>query len=366
MKKLEILLLLILVSYCLNEDHTDHTDYNTEIPKPAVYSDLDSHSYSINSDYYFDPSNPSNNTVYEPYTKLFLLGFEKYQFIQKLISFNVIFKKIYGQIFPKKLLITIHIVKGILRNLEEEKETKTVICPRISNDNENNVKFFCSQETIFDSVASISADKNFSLVDENGNTYENLTSIVTGYANRTMGNVQNEIGPIKDFIILENSIINADETKFNVVGYISGNTYFIIEDNVTLSISDNENIKKIPCFISNNENSNFELECRPEQSISFHIDNVYGAISDKNLIISMKDNENDLINISISKNSYEDRKTSDKELTKGAIAGIVIGCVLTVVFLVIICVLLSRRAVKPPITMSQFDYYSNSSSQQKI
>ena len=351
MKNLEILLLLILVSYCLSEDHTDYIDYNSEKPLPAVYSNMES--YSIYSEYYFDPSNPSNNTIYEPYTKLFLLGFEKYQFIQKIISFNVIFKKIYGQIIPKKLLITIHIVKGILRNLEEEKETKTIICPRISNDNENNIKFFCSNETNFESITSISADKNFSLVDENGNTYDNLTSVVTGYANRTIGNLQNEIGPTKDFIILENSIINVDETKFNVVGHISGNTYFIIEDNVTL-------------FINDNENSNFELECTPEQSISFHLDNVYGSISDKNLIISMKDDENDIIDISISKKSYKDRKASNKSLTIGAVVGIVIGCILTVIFLVIISVLLTRRAVKPPIAMSQFDYYSNSSSQQKI
>ena len=364
MKNLGILIILsILISYSLNEDYTDYTYYSDDFsdsPEPAFYSDVEQYSEYFD----FDSSLPNNGTIYEPYTKLFLLGFEKFQIIQKIISFNAIFKKIYGNIFPKKLIITIHIINGILRNLEEE--IKTIVCPRISNDNEDNIKFYCSEESNLDNITHISVDKNFSLVDENGNAYDNLTSFLSGYANRTIGNLENENGQIKDFIILEDSRINVDGPKFNVFGYISGNTYFILEDNVTLFINDNENIKEIPCFINNNENSNFELECTPEQSISFHIDNVYGTISDKNLIISMKDDENDFIDISISKNSYENRKASNKGLTSGAIAGIVIGCVFSVIFIVIISALFTRRAVKPPITMSQFDIYSSSSSQQKI
>ena len=326
MKNLEILiLLLVLILYYSNEDYTN--DFS-DASEQSFYSDMES--YSVYTDYYFDSSKLNNNTIYSPNTKILLLGFENYQIIQNIISFNVIFKKIYGNIFPKKLIITIHIVNGILRNLEEE--TKIVVCPRISNDNEDNIKFYCSKKTNLNNITNISADKNFSLVDENGNAYDNLSSFLTGFGNRTIGNLQNENGQIKDFIILENSRINIDEPKFNIFGYISENIYFILEDNVSLFINDKENIKEIPCFISNNENSYFELECSPNHSISFHIDNVYGAISDKNLIISMKQDENDYINITITKKSYDNRKVSNKGLTGGAIAGIVIGCVFTVIF----------------------------------
>ena len=149
MKNLGILLFLILFSFCFNESDKFFDSWELDYPDDStLYFQGDSH----NLYYYKAFSN-------QPKQRIILLGFEKFQIIQKIIYFNVIFKWIYGNIFPKILILTIHIFNGNLRNLTEE--IKTIECPRISKDDEDNIKFNCSKETNLDNIIKVSVDKNY-------------------------------------------------------------------------------------------------------------------------------------------------------------------------------------------------------------
>jgi hypothetical protein len=98
------------------------------------------------------------------------------------------------------------------------------------------------------------------------------------------------------------------------------------------------------------------------------LDNIDGKISNKALIISMDDREKDYIVIQIPNNDYV-KKSSDKGLSSGAIAGIIIACV-GAIFSIIITIFLCRKPVKPPMQndITKVDIYSNvsKSSQQSI
>ena len=371
MKNLGIFLFFILFSFYFNQTYTDfNSDSSDPSPNPTYIPDdsLD----SIYPDP--EPTNPTNGT--EPIPKIILLGFEHFKINEKKkINFNVVFRvlrRIAENIFPKKLILTIRIFNGLLRNLEE-KDIKTIECPRISKEGENIIKFQCSNETYLDNIKIVSVDKKYSLIDKDGNIINNLTlhSFLTGYANRTMGNIYNQNEALPEFIILENSSKINDEEKFFVMGNISENGN--IEDNteVTLYIDENENgtIKEIPCNLKD-EQKYYELQCSPKPPISFHLDNVDGKITkNKYLIVSMNDDVNDYISFPEPTNDIVPKK-KDKGLSTGAIVGIVIACVILAIISIVTALLLCRRPAKPPMqtNITKVDIYSNvsKSSQQDI
>ena len=368
MKNLSILLLFIFFYFCFKETNMQYSD---DLSDSTSYYDSESYSedYSDFTEYFTYSTIPNNSTDYEPKTptpRIILIGFERYQIIQKEISFNVFFKRIYGYIFPKILKITLRIISGQLRNLLEE--VQTINCTRFTNETEDNIIFNCSHETDLDNIIKVSVDKNYSLFDENGNTYDNLQTYITGYANRTMGNIQNEKEGIKDFIVLQNSTFFLNIPQFYVYGNISED---IGDNSVILNINENENgdIKEIPCFLTKTENQlEYKLECSPKQTISFNLDNVDGKMSNKILIISIADGENDYISIPFPNNDYG-KKISSSGLKPGAIVGIVIACVFVAILATIIATLLCSKTVTDPLkNVNQVDIYSHvsNSSQQNI
>ena len=336
MKNLRILLILILFCFCfINTDYYYDSVDSTSIFDPDPSPIITTPSTPVS---YIDSTIPSNKTEGNP--RIILIGFENFK-IEEKISFNVIFRRIYG-IIPTLLKLTIHISNGISRNLEEKKNT--IECSKISSENEDIIKFNCLSDTLLDNIIKVSADKEFSLVNENGEIYDGLV-FLSGYANRTIENIQNEKDPIKEFIILQKSKSHVEESekKFTVLGYIIEKED--IEDNteVTLYVNDNVNNKiEIPCKIEKENQLNlYELECYPKKTISFNLDNVDGIIINKNLIISMDDGEDDFIHIQI-------QNESDKGLSTGAIVGIVIACVVVVIASALIAMLLCRKSVKTP------------------
>ena len=306
MKNLWIMLFLILFSFCFNQtdsdlssDFTDQSDFSNDYSNNAIAVD--------------DSTNLINGTDSEPKPRIILLGFENFKIIEKIIYFNVIFRQIYGNIiFPHKLKLTIHVFNEKLRNLGEE--INTIECPRDSNDYDHTIKFNCSKETHLDNIIKVSADKNYSLIDKEGNTIDDLVLLqfLSGYANRTIGNIQDQKDELKDFIILQNSTVYSGEKQFFILGNISDNENIKDNTEVTLYIDENENgtIKEIPCIIHKEKNQlqYYELECTPIQGISFHLDNVDGKILNKHLIVSMRDGENDYISFPEPKNDFGKKK----------------------------------------------------------
>ena len=368
MKNLGIFLFFILFSFYFNQTDTDYSDSSASpIWTEPFDSNIETYYPSI------DSTNPINGT--EPTPRIILLGFENFKKEKKKINFNVVFRRIYGYIFPEKIILTIRIFNRLLRNLEE-KEIKTIECPRIINEKDikkDIIKFQCSNETDLDDIKLVSVDKNYSLIDQDGNNIDNLVlqSFLTGYAKRTIGNIYNQNEALPEFIILQNSSKIMDEEKFFVMGNISENGN--IEDNteVTLYIDENENetIKEIPCNLKEGQ-KHYELQCSPNPPISFHLDNVDGKISkNKYLIVSMNYVENDYISFPEPTNDIVPKK-KDKGLSTGAIVGIVIACVILAIISIVTALLLCRRPAKPPMqtNITKVDIYSNvsKSSQQDI
>ena len=355
MKNFDILLILILSFYKFNQDSSvDSTD---------LIDPSNTYDYS-NS---FDSSKQFNNTDDSPTspTKIILIGFENCKiYNNNNITFNVIFKRIYGNISPKKLIITLNIFNGMLRNLNEE--TKTIECPNNNKEGDSKkILFICSNVSKLVNITKVSAENNFLLVDADGKSYDKnkLKTFLTDNANKTIENIQKENGTL-DFIILYNSKKIQEEEKFKVIGTIDEQTNNN-DNNVILFI----NTKTIPCTINEINHKKYDLECPLNESISFKLDNIEGKKSNQLLIISMSEDEDDTIIFPPLNIDYNNKKYPNRGLSDGAIAAIVIGCVFTVISITIVIMLLRKRKVNPPPKISsQVDIYTNvsKSSQQKI
>ena len=356
MKIFDTVLILILAFYRFNQQSTSDSTESNEQGDMVENSNIDDTSKQYNN----TDDNPNKNT------KIILIGFENYKIDNNNnITFNVIFKRIYGNISPEKLKITLNIFNEMLRNLKEEK--KTIEC-LINNANEgsNKIIFNCSFGSELVNITKVSAEKNFSLVNGDGIPYNNniLKALLSVYADRKIDNIQNEKEPL-DFIILYNSTKAQDQEKFDVVGFIDEKINDDDDNNVILFI----NTKNISCTINEINPKYYDLECPLNESISFKLENIVGQKSNQILIISMREGLDDTIVFPPPNTDYNNKKYTNRGLSDGAIAAIVIGCVFTVISITIVIMLLRKRKVNPrPKISSQVDIYTNvsKSSQQKI
>ena len=322
MKAIEIILLLLLVKTCLNEDFDFSSDSDFPDSDDPYYSEYPDDNPSDDfSDYYDGPvipspqpsSQPSQEPITEPSTlpspppstieepkiipKIVLVAFEKFTMLAQELLFDVIFKNILGDADPKSLLLTVHIKtnNGKLRNLEETVETIT--CPRDNGDNDT-IRFNCAIETELETIPNISVDRNFTLLEGNETSIEEIDSSLSAIASKTIDNIQNQTGSKKYYYLINSNVIKNNNLKFDISGNISEN---LEEQSVTLNIEKNDDgkIKEVLCSIKDNGN---KLECSVDEPINAYLDNVDGKISDdKVLIISMK--KNDIIKIKKEENS---------------------------------------------------------------
>ena len=129
--------------------------------------------------------------------------------------------------------------------------------------------------------------------------------------------------------------------------------------NLFLDENGDGNLENISCYL-NNINNKYELECTPNSSISAHLNNVDGKTFDnKNLVISMKENEDDFIYIKIPTNFYGNIKSSSKGLSGGTIAAIVICCVVAIIAIAIIAVLFNKPKQLQPVSKSANDMFDS-------
>ena len=127
----------------------------------------------------------------------------------------------------------------------------------------------------------------------------------------------------------------------------------------------NGNTKEIPCILNDKGNNNYELECTLTNSISAHLNNTDAKISeDKYLVISINDEVNDFISFNIPINKYNNAKSSNNRLSGGAIAAIIVSCVVAGLAVTIIALLLKEQklnAIHPRIQRSSMEIYGSSS-----
>lgn len=360
MKSLEIILLFILLSYCFNFDNSEEIDEN--------YNPISDEDYDDSSLGYNEPSFPSNSKTEETEKpdifnqtelnpKIILVAFENYTFENGNVTFYVLFKIISGLICPRYLQLTLHFIsEANLRYLNEE--VKTTECERITEVNEDNIRFNCSEKTKFTNITQLFADKNFSLLNEDGFAIEELETPLSGYAQKTIQNIQNETGQ-KKFYYLINSTKFEDQDNLHF--YVKGKSSEDLENQaITLNIyEENEGkIIYVPCNINDTGN---ELHCFPKRTIKANLDNADGTISKNEiLIISMKE-KNDIISLGYNKNENDNKNSSKKRLSGGAIAAIVISsCIMIIV--ITLALLHYKRQPKVPIQPKEIDMVSSNSS----
>ncbi len=359
MKSLTIFVLLMLCSFTQND--TSDSDFE---------NNDDSYSNTIISteDFYDTTSYESSNSTDIKYKKKFILvSFEKYNFKRPNISFNINFKRIYGNFFPKYLNTTLRIFNKNIRNLEDTPEVKTITC-NLNQDNNNidEFKFNCLTETTFSNISKISIDKNISLSsDETNEFYDNEDIYYSGYANRIMDNITTETGT-KIFYFLENTNLIYDEERpnFSLNGTITKEGFN--QKEVTLIFNETSNKRTnipVSCSIKRSSGNINLLDCIPKRSFQNTLDGIRGETTNTsiNLIILMSD-PNTSIDFKVIPNEYFTTKKDSSGLSGGAIAAIVIVCVVALIALIITVFLMKNKAPKIPKDANVLSMYSSSDS----
>lgn len=337
--------------------YSDTVDTGDIVSDTEYISDIDYSSEPLNTD-----SNNKNQTIITPSPQFILLGFGDFQSEDNLISFIVFCKRIFTNVYPRILFITVRIDFGRLRNLEEFQTIKCTLKENQNDIDNDNFNYDCQLEKKIDNIKQISIDKNqnFELYesDEEGKSTKinNVVINPTPNAIKTMDNIQNEKG-VKKFFVLQNSTKIQEENKFKINGIIDTPEEDLHNSTFNLNVYENGKIIQIPCTLyskKNNGKNNYELECTPQYSIYASLNNSDGNIKeDKYLVVSMMD-ENDYIYYNFPNNNYRSKKSSSRGLSGGTIAAIVISCVVAVVAIAIIAVLFNKpKSVSHSQTQSQ-------------
>ena len=337
--------------------YSDTVDTGDIVSDTEYISDIDYSSEPLNTD-----SNNKNQPIITPSPQFILLGFGDFQSEDNLISFIVFCKRIFTNVYPRILFITVRIDFGRLRNLEEFQTIKCTLKENQNDIDNDNFNYDCQLEKKIDNIKQISIDKNqnFELYesDEEGKSTKinNVVINPTPNAIKTMDNIQNEKG-VKKFFVLQNSTKIQEENKFKISGKIDTPDEDLHNSKFNLNVNEYGNIRQIPCTLyskKNNGKNNYELECTPQYSIYASLNNSDGNIKeDKYLVVSMMD-ENDYIYYNFPNNNYRSKKSSSRGLSGGTIAAIVISCVVAVVAIAIIAVLFNKpKSVSHSQTQSQ-------------
>lgn len=374
MKNLTFFLLFTLLYssfLCKNKNIRKLEDTDTAYEEiDSTYEDSDTHV----TDFYLE-NNENSDTAYAnstltppppPTPKIILLGFGNFLSDQSLISFNVFFKRFYTKIYPLIVYLTIRINTNNtrLRNLEEE--VKTVKCLKIGEDNGNddNLNYNCQLETSLGNITSISADKNVIFAFDDVNNITDIDIPFTPNANKASKNIQNEIEGLKTYIILENSTKSENNLNFSftILGEANENLQNGTANLFLDSIEDGI-LKDIPCILNDRGrgDKHYELECKVKDSISGHLNNANVNTSEgQNLIISMKENEDDYISFDIHNNEYDNKQSFRKGLSRGAIVAIIISCSFAIIAVTIIIFLCNRVKPVEPFQKSSLEIYGSS------
>lgn len=277
--------------------------------------------------------------------KIILIGFRNYRFDNKgkEISFESFFRRILGVFELQYLNVTLRVFKGELRNLKEADDVNTITCERCGDCkiDKKDIIFNCSYKTKVDKVYTVSVDKNFTF----DKSYDNLYCNLSGYAERTINNITTEYKN-QNFYVLENSTLIKDETTFSVNGIIEKDGFDKKEIILLSKNKINKNEIEIPCSVTNSS-KNYTLNCIPNQKFKGNIDNASEKASSKSssiLTVSMFRNET----IEVNPIKVSNKSKSSSGLSAGAIAGITIGCVITLLAVAIIIYLCKKESPKAP------------------
>lgn len=216
-------------------------------------------------------------------------------------------------------------------------------CRRITPDNEELAKFDCKiplDENKDYKTIALSSDFNFN--------NKETDVVVSPISIESMENIQEQTSDnLEEGIsILSNTELEKESNNLNfkLKGYLILGT---LEDNeVVLSFEDNNtnSINNVTCLVNNLQNSLYELNCTSDKPVKSDLNGVTGHTSSgKEVIIKMKEGEENTLDISRIYNSYH-YKANSNGLSGGVIAAIVIVCVAVLVAVSVTILMLRKKS----------------------
>ena len=245
-----------------------------------------------------------------------------------------------GQITIMPIIIHVKIKVQVKRGrvLEEdtdgdfEEKEEDAVCRRTSFDLDPNIRYNCSFETDEDTeIGKVTMDPTIP-PDFEGMTGE-LAPVITisSLANRTMveDGIDSATGDelLKRQYLLNNAVLEENGLKFKLTGELNA---YIQDKQIILSFDEKGNgkIKNATCDLNYKQDTTYELDCQTENAINSHLNGVSGITSEnqEKVIVYMKEGTDEFLNTGSNYMGLYNRGSSSG-LSGGAIAGIVIACV---------------------------------------
>ena len=280
--------------------------------------------------------------------------------VEPVVVFEIYYKRVFGKtILSVRMYVFIKVTYRRLRSLEEgggeetEEKEERAACDRITFDEDPNIRYNCS----------FGVDENAELDKVTMNpstppTFEGMSEsvapaiTVSSLANETMSEkgIQSATGNelLKTQYLMNNTVLEENGLRFKLTGEMD--TY-IPDNNIILSFDEKGNgkIKNASCDVNYLQGNIFELDCLAEKGINSHLNGVNGITthSGEKVIIYMKPGTDEVLNAGSNYMGLYNRGSSSG-LSGGAIAGIVIACVIALLAIAIGAMLCRKTSVPAP------------------
>ena len=257
------------------------------------------------------------------------------------VSFVVYYKSIIKTyILPIRMTVIVKVTYyyRLLRYLEEKDEIAE--CKRYTYDLDPDIKYNCSFPVEENAdIGKVTSDGDFKF----DGMDESIAPIVilSSKANQTLiqEGIQSAKGEdlIRTQYLLNNTELEENGLKFKLLGQMDKK--FPDKHKVILMFDEkgNGNIKNATCNVNNVTDLIYELDCYTEKSINAHLNAVNGITDSPNpekLIIYMKPGGDEFLNTGSNYMGLYNRGSSSG-LSGGAIAGIVIACIIALICITI-------------------------------
>lgn len=283
------------------------------------------------------PTTTTNYTIPED-AKIYLIGYSDYHAESSFLYFIVHFKTSYGTL-PEKMNFTVNVnYKRRLRFLEENNaECKLIV---------NSQNYNCTVQGLNTSkeIDNVESKNDFSFIQNNNQL------IITSLANAEKDNIDKQVKINFDNVIFLNNatLENEEPIQFIIKGELEKDLE--PEDKEAIFYFDNKdgNLTNVSCSIKKEEEE-YSFECKPKNSFyNANLKNVAGITNSSNTTILVNFNEGtpDTFDFDVLLNR-PGTKSSSKGLSGGAIAGIVISCVIVLIAIAIVFFVCLRKPKAP-------------------
>ena len=275
-----------------------------------------------------------------------LVGISNFKQVNTSLLTWIIYFIIINRKRPEIITFTVNINYRQLRNLQAP-ETQQVTCVFWKN-NETFYAYNSSAPAI-GNVLKVSSNNDFKFDGENIN--EMYTSYMTELS---LQNIQNE--DYDNLILIDNGkIIDVKKSSFSFKGNLVPINSLNFDpnkvDEIPFTFKDYNEITKSPeevnCKVINKNIDDYRLRCYPDGDFEYNIHLSCGKVDNSKICLNMK--ENDVVGNKDNSTDFDviPKTKSSGGLSKGAIAGIIIACVVLLIASAIIALLCRRNHSEP-------------------